>query len=131
MTHPLRILLVEDNVVNQKVASKLLERLGYQADIVSNGIEALQALRQNPYDVVLMDMYMPEMDGITTAQRIYEEWHPVIRPRIIAITASTEDEDRAACMAAGMDDYISKPLRLEELKRVLMSGDANHFCSCS
>ena len=119
MKQPLKVLLAEDNLVNQKVALHLLERIGCQADAVSNGLEVLEALRQQRYDVVLMDMYMPEMDGITAAKQICREMHPTIRPRIIAITASTLESDRHDCIQAGMDDYLSKPLRLQELTQVL------------
>lgn len=119
MDNTLNILLAEDNPVNQKVAVLLLNRLGYQVDVVRTGLEALQALRIKSYDVVLMDVYMPEMDGIDAARQIYQEFHPSIRPRIVALTASTEEGDRQQCLEAGMDDYISKPLRPQELSRVL------------
>jgi CheY-like chemotaxis protein/HPt (histidine-containing phosphotransfer) domain-containing protein len=117
----LRILLAEDNVVNQKVALRLLERLGYTADVASNGLEAIQALERGPYDVVLMDVQMPELDGLDASRRICERW-PDTRPRIIAMTANALPEDREACFAAGMDDYVAKPIRpdvlAEALKRV-------------
>lgn len=116
---PLRILLAEDVVVNQKVALLLLEQLGYRADLVSNGLEVLGALRRQRYDVVLMDMQMPEMDGLTATRRICEEWSVNCRPRIIAMTANAMQEDRQRCLEAGMDDYIPKPIRLEELRKAL------------
>jgi len=118
----LRILLAEDYVVNQKVALLLLKRLGYQADIAANGLEVLEALRREMYDVILMDIQMPQMDGLETAQRICQEWPPNQRPRIIAVTANAMQGDREMCMEAGMDDYISKPIKLEELSRALIKS---------
>jgi CheY-like chemotaxis protein len=112
---PLRILLAEDNVVNQKVALRTLERMGYRADVAANGIEVLDALERQPYDVVLMDMQMPEMDGLEATRRICKRWIPTRRPRIIAMTANAMRGDREQCLDAGMDDYISKPVRIEDL----------------
>jgi CheY-like chemotaxis protein len=117
--HPLRILLVEDNVVNQKLALRLLERMGYRADVAANGLEALEALRRQSYDLVLMDVQMPEMDGLEATRAICREWPPEQRPRIIAMTANVMKEDREACLAAGMHDYLGKPIRVEELGRAL------------
>jgi len=119
LRHPLRILLAEDNVVNQRVALRLLERLGYSADVAANGLETLDALRRQVYDVVLMDVQMPEMDGLEASRRICQEWPADQRPRLIAMTANAMQGDREACLAAGMDDYISKPVRLDELRRAL------------
>jgi PAS domain S-box-containing protein len=116
--HPLRILLAEDNVINQKVALHLLHRLGYRADIVSTGVEVLAALTQQIYDVVLLDVQMPEMDGLVAARRICLEQSDH-RPRLIAITANATIEDRQACLDAGMDDYVSKPIRIAELAQAL------------
>ncbi len=113
--HPLRILLAEDNRINQKVALLLLGRLGYRADVAANGLEALQCLRRQPYDVVLMDVQMPEMDGLQATRAIWREWPDGGRPRIIAMTAGAMKEDRDACAAAGMDDYVSKPILVEEV----------------
>ena len=120
----LRILLAEDNAVNQKVALRLLKRLGYGADVASNGLEALEALERQPYDVVLMDVQMPELDGLDATRRICERWAPEIRPRIIAMTANAMAEDREACLAAGMDDYVAKPIRPEELENALSRARA-------
>ncbi len=116
---PLKILLAEDNVVNQQVGLHLLQRMGYRADVAGNGLEVLESLRRQSYDVVLMDVQMPEMDGFATTQRIYQELSPVLRPRIIAMTANAMQGDREICLEAGMDDYISKPIRLEELSCAL------------
>jgi CheY-like chemotaxis protein len=115
----LRILLAEDNPMNQKVALRLLERLGYRADVASNGLEALAALERQSYDVVLMDVQMPELDGLDATRRICEQWPPEARPRIIAMTANALPEDRDACFRAGMDDYLAKPIRGDELAAAL------------
>ncbi|MDX2033328.1 MAG: response regulator [Blastocatellia bacterium] len=115
---PLRVLLTEDNVINQKVALRLLDRLGYRADIAGNGIEAIDAIRRQRYDVIFMDVHMPEMDGIEATRRICAEW-PLDRPRIIAMTANVLQEDRDLCLSAGMDDFVSKPVRLEELQAAI------------
>jgi signal transduction histidine kinase/DNA-binding response OmpR family regulator len=121
---PLRILLVEDNAVNQKLALRLLERMGYRADVAGNGLEAIQALQRQPYDVVLMDVQMPEMDGWEATRRIRrlspEKLCTDEQPRIIAMTASVMQEDRDACREAGMNDYVSKPVRVNELVNALM-----------
>ncbi|MGH3003977.1 MAG: response regulator, partial [Gaiellaceae bacterium] len=114
----LRILLAEDNVVNQKVALRLLERLGYGADVASNGLEAIEAIERSTYDVVLMDVQMPELDGLDASRLICERW-PETRPRIVAMTANALPEDREACSAAGMDDYVAKPIRSEALAEAL------------
>ncbi len=117
---PLRILLAEDNVVNQLVAVRTLERLGYRADLAANGLEVLDAVARQPYDVVLMDVQMPELDGLDTTRRIVAGWYSGVRPRIIAMTANAMSGDRERCLAAGMDDYISKPVRIEELEAALL-----------
>ncbi|HEY9804081.1 MAG TPA: PAS domain S-box protein [Leptolyngbyaceae cyanobacterium] len=116
---PLRILLAEDIVVNQKVALLMLKKLGYQADVVANGLEVLAALQRQAYDLVLMDVNMPEMDGLKASQIICQTWSPSSRPYIIAMTANAMRGDRQACLAAGMDDYLSKPLQIEELAKAL------------
>ncbi|MEQ9001512.1 MAG: response regulator [Coleofasciculus sp. B1-GNL1-01] len=118
-SHKTRILLAEDNRVNQKFAVLLLKKLGYQADVVSNGAEVLQALHSQSYDVVFMDVEMPEMDGLTATRQICEQWAAGERPRIIALTAYARRGDREQCLAAGMDDYITKPIELPKLVQAL------------
>jgi PAS domain S-box-containing protein len=113
--HPLHILLAEDNIVNQKVTLRILERLGYRADVVANGLEVLEALERQRYDVVLMDVQMPEMDGLEAARQINRRWPQGGRPRLIAMTAYALEGDREWCLAAGMEDYITKPVKIEEL----------------
>ncbi len=111
--HPLRILLAEDNVVNQKLALRLLGQMGYRADVAANGLELLQALQRQPYDLALMDVQMPEMDGLEATRRIHAGGGAC--PRIVAMTANAMQGDRAECLAAGMDDYLTKPIRVEAL----------------
>ncbi len=116
--HPLRILLAEDNAVNQKLALKLLERMGYTADVADNGVEAVAAVGESLYDVILMDVQMPEMDGLEATRTIIEQHGPA-RPRIVAVTADAMQDDRKRCLDAGMDDYITKPIRPAELAEAL------------
>jgi len=116
---PLRILVADDNVINQKVACLLLQNLGYRADTAANGLEVLEALERQSYDVVLMDVQMPELDGLETSRRIRAGRDPGAPPRIIAVTAGAMRGDREKCLAAGMDDYVSKPVQAEELQAAL------------
>nr|MDJ0976734.1 response regulator [Planctomycetota bacterium] len=111
----LKVLLAEDNVVNQKVALRILERMGIRADLAGNGYEALQALKRQSYDVVLMDVQMPEMDGYEATRRICATWDESTRPVIIAMTANAMTGDRERCLESGMDDYIAKPVHRERL----------------
>ncbi len=117
---PLKILLAEDNQINQKLALAILDKLGYRADVAGNGLEALEAVARQRYDVVLMDVQMPEMDGLETTRQIISRWPaPADRPRIIAMTANAMEGDREACLAAGMADYLSKPIRVDALVTAL------------
>jgi CheY-like chemotaxis protein/HPt (histidine-containing phosphotransfer) domain-containing protein len=117
--HPLRILLAEDNSVNQQLALLLLGRMGYRADVAANGLEALEAVERQPYDVILMDVQMPEMDGLEASRRLCQRYPVDRRPRIVAMTANAMQGDREMCLAAGMDDYVAKPIRVEELTAAL------------
>lgn len=121
---PLQVLLADDNAVNQQLALALLKKMGYRADVATNGAEVLEALARRPYDVVLMDVEMPVMDGLEASRRINQEWPAGQRPRIIAMTANAMQGDREACLAAGMDDYLSKPIRREELAAALAHSEA-------
>ena len=116
--HPLRILLAEDNAVNQKLALRLLQQMGYRADVASNGLEAVESVQRQSYDVVLMDVQMPEMDGLD-ATRAIRKLETISQPRVVAMTANAMQGDREMCIAAGMDDYISKPIRVSELVEAL------------
>jgi PAS domain S-box-containing protein len=115
---PLRILVAEDNPVNQNLANHMLRKMGYRADTASNGLEVLEALERQSYDVILMDVQMPEMDGFETTRQIHQRW-PDASPRIVAITANAMQGDREECLQAGMDDYVSKPIQVEELQLAL------------
>jgi signal transduction histidine kinase/DNA-binding response OmpR family regulator len=116
--HPLKILLAEDNAVNQKLALRLLEQMGYRADVASNGLEAVESVARQKYDVILMDVQMPEMDGLEATRQIIAKWSKS-HPRIIGLTANALEGDRELCLAAGMADYISKPIRVNELVEAL------------
>lgn len=118
----MRILLAEDNVINQKVAQHIFQRMGYRADVAANGLEVLAAIAQQTYDLIFMDMQMPEMDGLEATNQIYQRLQSgdlAIRPKIVAMTANAMQGDREICLNAGMDDYISKPINNADLVRVL------------
>jgi len=126
---PLRILLAEDNMVNQKLAVQLLAKMGYRPDVAGNGLEAIQALERQRYDVVLMDVQMPEMDGLEATRRICRRWPRDARPFIIAMTADAMQGDREKCLNAGMNEYVTKPVQVaalvEALKRARPRAAAN------
>ena len=111
----MQILLAEDNPVNQKVALRMLKRIGHEAEVAGNGVEVLEALEKKRFDVILMDMQMPEMDGLEATRQIVEKYPENVRPYIIALTANAMHGDRERCLAAGMNDYVSKPIRVEDL----------------
>ena len=125
VNHDLHILLAEDNIVNQMVTQRMLNKLGYKADVVANGIEVLHALERPPYDLILMDVQMPEMDGLEATKAIRRRWPD--GPKIIAMTAWALVGDREMCIAAGMDGYISKPITIDELSAVLQSCGEKEF----
>jgi CheY-like chemotaxis protein len=116
---PMRVLLAEDNPVNQKVGIRLLEKLGYHPDLAANGQEAIDSVRRQNYDVVLMDMQMPVMDGLEASRLIVSELPEHTRPYIVAMTANVLESDRQACMDAGMDDFLGKPVLLSDLNKLM------------
>ncbi|NTV45015.1 MAG: response regulator [Chlorobiales bacterium] len=116
---PLRILIAEDNAVNQRLVLRILEKMGYRADVAGNGLEVIDALKHKSYDIVLMDVQMPEMDGIEATMHICQNWPRAERPFIIAMTANAMKGDREACLEAGMDDYLSKPVRFTDLQKAI------------
>jgi signal transduction histidine kinase len=118
---PLRVLLADDNPVNQKVGLMMLKRLGYTADAVANGAEVLEALKTRPYDVIFLDVQMPVMDGYEVARRVCRDWaaNEPARPRMVAMTGNAMQGDREKCLEAGMDDYISKPVGVDKVKSAL------------
>jgi CheY-like chemotaxis protein/HPt (histidine-containing phosphotransfer) domain-containing protein len=116
---PLRLLLADDNPINQKVGLSVLSKLGYRADVANNGVEVLKALEQKAYDILFLDVQMPEMDGLEATRQICGRWPAEKRPRIIAMTGNALMGDREKCLQAGMDDYISKPVRIAELQTAL------------
>ena len=107
--------------MNQRVATLMLQRLGYRIDVAENGREALAAVDRRHYDLVLMDVQMPEMDGLQAAREICARWPREARPRIVAMTANAATGDRDACLAAGMDDFVTKPVRAEHLRAALLA----------
>ena len=117
---PLRILLADDNRVNQKVGSAFLQKMGYRVEVASNGLEVIQALGRQPFDLIFLDVQMPEMDGFEAARQIRSTWSEAERPRLIAMTGNAMQGDREKCLEAGMDDYISKPIRVKELEHILV-----------
>ncbi len=119
--HPLRILLAEDNAINQELAMMTLQRLGYHADLVSNGEKAVQAISQRPYDVILMDVQMPVMDGLEATRTIRQTFPSMRQPHIIALTANAMQGDRQICLSMGMNDYISKPFDVAKLMQALQA----------
>ena len=114
------MLVAEDNIVNQKVGVALLRRMGYHPDVAANGLEALAAVHRQTYDVILMDVQMPEMDGLEASRRIIQEFGAGRRPRLIALTANVFRSDQDGCLAAGMDDFLGKPLDFARLREALM-----------
>ncbi len=121
---PRRILVAEDNIINQKVIVSVLQSLGYRADVVANGLEVLVALEQTPYDVVLLDVQMPEMDGLEAARQMRARYPEDDRPFVVALTAEAMGGDREKCLKAGMDDYLTKPLDRKELIEALRRSPA-------
>ncbi|MFN8575848.1 MAG: response regulator [Candidatus Sericytochromatia bacterium] len=117
--YPLKILVAEDNVINQKLITKLLLKFGYTIDIANNGLEVIDYMKLKKYDIIFMDVQMPEMDGLETTRYIIENIPSENRPKIIAMTANAMNEDRKMCLDSGMDDYLSKPLSIKELENVL------------
>ncbi len=115
---PLRILLVDDSGINQRVALRILKKMGYVADVAGNGLEVLDALERQHYDLILMDVQMPEMDGLEATRRIVKKLGRQ-RPVIIAMTANVMQGDKEKCLDAGMDDYISKPIRPQKVQSAL------------
>jgi CheY-like chemotaxis protein len=117
--HTVRVLIVEDNAVNQRVALRMIEKLGLRADVAADGQEAVRLFEMQPYDLILMDCQMPEMDGYEASRQIRRREPPGQHSVIIAMTAEAMDGARDGCLQAGMDDYISKPVRLEDLAAIL------------
>jgi PAS domain S-box-containing protein len=122
---PLKILVAEDNIINQKLIVKILAQLGYQSDVVSNGIEAIDELKRVRYDLVFMDVQMPEMDGIEATKYIVQNWNADERPFIIAMTANVMQGDKEKCLNAGMDDYLSKPVVIDDVQSIIKKWSEN------
>ncbi|MFZ4589775.1 MAG: response regulator [Ignavibacteria bacterium] len=116
---PLKILVAEDNMINQKLIVKILSQLGFHADVVGNGLEAMEELKRVRYDVVFMDVQMPEMDGLEATKYIVQNWKSDERPLIIAMTANVMQGDKEKCLNAGMDDYLSKPVVIDDVQKIL------------
>lgn len=118
--YPLNILVAEDDFINQKLIGRILTKLGYQSDIVSNGIQVLESLNNKEYNVILMDVLMPEMNGFEATQLIRKM--SIEQPYIIAMTANSMPQDKVECLLAGMNDYIAKPMRLTEIIKILKNA---------
>jgi CheY-like chemotaxis protein len=129
--HPLAILVAEDNPVNQRVAILILQRLGYRADLAANGREALEAVQRQRYDLVLMDVQMPEMDGLQATREIRAGFQGEDRPRIVAMTANASTSDRDDCFAAGMDDFLTKPVRSSDLRKAILATPVRYVASAA
>ncbi|MHC1708062.1 MAG: response regulator [Bacteroidales bacterium] len=124
---PFNVLIAEDNVINQKLIVKVFQLMGYKPDVAANGLEVLDALKRQPYEIVFMDIQMPEMDGIEATAGIIEKYGDK-RPFIVAMTANAMQGDREACLAAGMDEYISKPIKIDEVQRIItFFGEQMHL----
>ena len=124
MRFPMRLLLADDNPINQRVGLNILQKLGYRADVAQNGMEVIKALESRAYDLLLLDVQMPEMDGFETAKMILQRWPEGKRPKIIAMTGNALMGDRERCLASGMDDYMAKPVRMGELQSLLENWGA-------
>jgi CheY-like chemotaxis protein len=117
--YPMKILVAEDNAVNQKLALRILDRMGYRADVAANGLEVLEALERQRYDLICMDVQMPEMDGLDATRFIRLKLPPDSQPHIVAMTANAMQGDREMCLEAGMNDYVSKPIQVKDLQAAL------------
>ena len=122
--------MAEDNPVNQRVAILILQRLGYRADLAANGREALEAVQRQRYDLVLMDVQMPEMDGLQATREIRARFQGDSRPRIVAMTANASTSDRDDCFAAGMDDS-TKPVRSSDLRKAILATPVRYVASAA
>jgi len=116
------VLVADDNSLNQNMLRRQIAKLGHQVDVVSNGREAVESVAQQPYDALLMDVLMPEMDGLAAASEIVRRWTPGTRPRLIALTAMAGPGDEERCRKAGFDDYMSKPVHMDELAEALRAA---------
>jgi len=124
-TRPMRILLVEDNSVNQRVGRLILEKLGHRVDLAANGVESVHAMAVIPYDAVFMDIQMPELNGLDAARRIRSATLPFRQPYIIAVTASATTEDQRECLEAGIDEFLTKPVRIGDFKAALQRAETH------